>query len=139
HRAPDRRGSAHCWLRGRPSRLRCVRPGKRSGSMSSRPMLVKRTPTGSASSLGILWTSCSSSPSSFAVALIGRARVVLAGSFRIVILTGRARVVVDFRRVGFVTGGVRARICGLRALADGTRSVGGVLVGRGGRGSGSDE
>src|SRR5699024_7369477 len=135
HRAPDRRGSAHCWLRGRPSRLRCVRPGKRSGSMSSRPMLVKRTPTGSASSLGILWTSCSSSPSSFAVALIGRARVVLAGSFRIVILTGRARVVVDFRRVGFVTGGVRA----LRALADGTRSVGGVLVGRGGRGSGSDE
>src|SRR5699024_8266745 len=139
HRAPDRRGSAHCWLRGRPSRLRCVRPGKRSGSMSSRPMLVKRTPTGSASSLGILWTSCSSSPSSFAVALIGRARVVLAGSFRIVILTGRARVVVDFRRIGFVTGGVLARIWAVRALADDTRVVGEALICRDVRGFGSDE
>src|SRR5699024_6795614 len=94
--------------------------------MSNRPARVKRTPTGSASSLGIFWTSCSLSPSSSAVVLIGRAHVVvLAESSRIVVLTGGVRVL--------------ARIWGLRVLDGDTRIVGGALVGRGDRGIGSDE
>src|SRR5699024_9163948 len=135
------------WLRGRQRRLRCVRPGRRSGSMSSRREQAKRTPIGSASSLGIFWTSCSSSPSSFAVALAVRAHaVVFAGSSRIVILTAGVRVVTRDARVvaggaRVVAGGVRvlARIWGLRAFAGSSRAVGGVVVGRGDRGIGSDE
>src|SRR5699024_2257799 len=99
-------------------------------------------PIGSASSLGIFWTSCSSSPSSFAVALAVRAHVVVfAGSSRIVILTAGVRVVTRDARVvagvaRVVAGGVRvlARICGLRPFAWSSRAVGGVVAVRGDRG-----
>src|SRR5699024_11625448 len=108
---------------------RCVRPGRMYGSMISRSERAKRIPTGSASSLGIFRTSCSSSPSSFAVALAVRAHVVVfVGSSGIVILTRGVRVVTRDARV--VAGGVRvlARIWDLRAFAGSSRAVGGVVV-----------